>query len=262
MMSILDFKKMRSNNRKISMVTCYDYWSAQIIAKSEIDCILVGDSLSMVMHGHSTTIPATVEIMALHVKAVTKGSNDKFVIGDLPFCSYRKDLCSSMQAVEQIMQSGAQAIKLEGVIGNESLIEHIVNSGIPVMGHIGLTPQSVHQLGGFRVQGKDEKTANSLIEQALTLEKLGCFAIVIECVPCALAKTITAQLSIPTIGIGAGPHVSGQVLVLHDLLGLQDKPKTKFGKNYLNGHALITKALNDFNAEVKNELFPSNEHSY
>lgn len=261
-MNVLDFKKMRENNAKISMVTCYDFWSAQIIAKTNIDCILVGDSLAMVIHGYPTTIPATVDIMTLHVKSVVKGAGDKFVIGDLPFCSYRKDFHTSMTAVEQVMQAGAQAVKLEGVFGNEVLIEHIVHSGIPVMGHIGLTPQSVHQLGGFRVQGRDESIANSLIDQALTLEKLGCFAIVIECVPAALAKKITEQLSIPTIGIGAGPDVSGQVLVLHDLLGLNSEPEAKFVKVYLPGHSLITEALNHYNEEVKNGNFPAREYSY
>jgi 3-methyl-2-oxobutanoate hydroxymethyltransferase len=216
----------------------------------------------MVMHGNETTIPATIDIMALHIRAVAKGAVNKFIIGDLPFCSYRKDLNTSMNNVEEIIRAGAQAVKLEGIIGNEQIIDHIVNSGIPVMGHIGLTPQHINQLGTFRVQGKNETLANKLLEQALLLEKLGCFAIVIECVPQKLAQIITQRLSIPTIGIGAGSHTSGQVLVLHDLLGLQENFKPKFVKNYLNGNFLITEALNIYNNEVKNGIFPADEQSY
>jgi 3-methyl-2-oxobutanoate hydroxymethyltransferase len=261
-MNIFDFQKMKDANIKISMVTCYDYWSARIIAETDIDCVLVGDSLAMIMHGHATTIPATVEIIALHTQAVAKGVQNKFIIGDLPFCSYRESLSNTMHAVEKIMQAGANAVKLEGADGNESVINHIVHSGVPVMGHIGMTPQSIHQLGGFCVQGKDRAGAETLIDQALRLEKAGCFAIVLECIPNKVAKTITDQLTIPTIGIGAGPNVSGQVLVLHDLLGIYDTFKAKFVKSYINGHSLIQNALNEYNREVKLRQFPSQQHCY
>lgn len=261
-MNIHDFKSMKAVGTKISMVTCYDYWSAKILAQSDIDCLLVGDSLSMVMHGYSTTIPATIDMMQLHVAAVAKGAGDKFVIGDLPFLSYRKGITPTLIVVEKIMQAGAQAIKLEGAIGNQELIRHIVESGVPVMGHIGLTPQAIHQLGGFRVQGRQEEAARALIEQAVMLEQSGCFAVVLECVPNLLAALISARLSIPTIGIGAGQDVDGQVLVLQDLLGMNAEFKPKFVKNYLDGFDQIKKAVNCFNSEIKAKQYPLPEHCY
>lgn len=262
MKTILDFQKMKSADQKISMVTCYDYWSAKIISQTNIDCILVGDSLAMIMHGHPTTVPATVDLMAIHTAAVVKGIEDKLIIGDLPFCSYRKGLTENMQAVEKIMQAGAHAVKLEGAIGNEELVKHIVNSGVPVMGHIGMTPQSVNQLGGFRVQGKTELAAKKIVEQALVLQEAGCFAIVLEGMPAEEAKNVTKQLVIPTIGIGAGADVSGQVLVLHDLLGLYGDFKPKFVKTFLEGANLINEALNKYSVEVKEGVFPAKEHCY
>jgi 3-methyl-2-oxobutanoate hydroxymethyltransferase len=261
-MKIHDFKKMKDDGAKISVVTCYDYWSAKIIAQSDIDCILVGDSLAMVMHGHSTTIPASIDLMALHIEAVARGAGSKFIIADLPFCSYRKGLVEAMNAVEKLMQAGGHAVKLEGVVGNETLINHIVNSGVPVMGHVGFTPQSIHQLGGFSVQGKDKNTADELLKQALMLGKAGCFAVVLECIPNELAQKITKELSIPTIGIGAGIEVSGQVLVLQDLLGLNCDFKPKFCKTYLNGCEQVTNALNEFNKEVKTKVFPDEQYSW
>jgi 3-methyl-2-oxobutanoate hydroxymethyltransferase len=261
-MKVHDFKKMKGNNVKITMATCYDYWSAKIIAKSNIDSVLVGDSAAMVMHGFKDTLPATVDLMALHVAAVAKGIGDKFVVGDMPFCSYRKDLTSNMDTVQKIMQAGAHAIKLEGVFGNENLIRHIVDSGIPVMGHIGLTPQFINQLGGFKVQGKTTEAEKSLLQQAQSLEDAGCFAVVLECVPTELAKNITEKISIPTIGIGAGSYTSGQILVLQDLLGFNEDFKPKFVKRFLDGSALIIDALNKYSAEVKSGQFPSQEYVY
>ncbi|HEV2524205.1 MAG TPA: 3-methyl-2-oxobutanoate hydroxymethyltransferase, partial [Gammaproteobacteria bacterium] len=219
-MNIHDFQKMKLNNHKITMVTCYDHWSAQIISKSQIDSILVGDSLAMTMYGHATTLPATVNLMAKHIEAVAKGAPNKFIVGDMPFCSYRKGLAESMKAVEKIMRAGAQAIKLEGAEGNLDLIQHIVQSGIPVMGHIGLTPQSIHTLGGFKVQGKNQTAAEKIKLHAKQLEDAGCFAVVLECMPTTVAQQITDSLNIPTIGIGAGPYTSGQILVLQDMLGM------------------------------------------
>lgn len=262
-MNVLDFAKMKSENQKISMVTCYDYWSARIIAKSKIDCILVGDSAAMVIHGHSTTVPATVEMMLQHIHAVTKGAPQHFIIGDMPFCSYRKSLDSTMDTIDKMMKAGSHAIKLEGADDNLPFIKHIVQSGVPVMGHIGLTPQSVYALGGFKVQGKEDATALKITEQALQLQEVGCFAIVLECVPSRLAQKITDALCIPTIGIGAGPYTSGQVLVLQDLLGLTEGKKPKFLKHYTDGFSLFTNALNQYNAEVKEQLFPNiEEHGY
>ena len=262
-MNTYDFQFMKENNKKISMITCYDYWSACIISQSQIDCILVGDSLAMVMYGYSTTLSATVPMMAQHIQAVVKGAPNKFLIGDMPFCSYRKDLTASMTSIEKLMQSGANAIKLEGADGNLKLIHHIIKSGIPVIGHLGLTPQSIHAIGGFKVQGKNQSAADKLKKDAKALADAGCFALVLECVPSNLAKEITNSIVIPTIGIGAGPHTSGQVLVLQDLLGMNSQFKPKYLKKFLNGFELIKDALNDFNKEVKASAFPNiEEHCY
>ncbi|AJC50489.1 3-methyl-2-oxobutanoate hydroxymethyltransferase [Coxiella endosymbiont of Amblyomma americanum] len=262
-MKVYDFQSMKENGKKISMITCYDYWSAFIVSKSQIDCVLVGDSLAMVVYGHTTTIAATVDIIAKHIQAVAKGVSNKFIVGDMPFCSYRKNLTSNMISAEKLMRSGADAIKLEGVDGNLKLIHHIVKSGIPVMGHLGLTPQSIHTIGGFKVQGKDRETANKLKQDAKALEDAGCFALVLECIPYLLAKDVTNSVTIPTVGIGAGPYTSGQILVLQDLLGMNNQFTPKYLKKFLNGFELIEKALNDFNQAVKSSNFPSiEEHSY
>ena len=253
---------MKAQQEKISMVTCYDHWSAKLIAKTNIDCILVGDSLAMVMHGHDTTLPATIDLIELHLKAVTKGNQKQLIIADMPFLSYRRDLNHTMDAVQRFMQAGAHAIKLEGAAGNLETINHIVESGVPVMGHIGLTPQAIHQLGGFKVQGKEDTTANKIILQAEQLQSAGCFALVLECIPSDIAKTITENLTIPTIGIGAGAETDGQVLVLQDLLGFNTDFKAKFVKTYLNGAELISNALNAYDQEVKQHDFPTEQHSY
>ena len=203
-MKIHDFAAKKQKGEKISMVTCYDYTFARILADSEVDCLLVGDSLAMVMHGFSTTLNASVELMALHTAAVARGASNKFIVGDLPFLSFRKDLASNMTAIGEVMQAGAQAVKLEGAKGNLDLIKHTVESGVPVMGHLGLTPQSIHQMGGFKVQGKEKREHDQIFEEALQLEKVGCFSLVLECVPAKLATEISRAISIPTIGIGAG----------------------------------------------------------
>ena len=262
-MNIHDFQKMKNNHQKITMVTCYDHWSAQIIAKSNIDGILIGDSLAMIMYGHAHTLPATVDLMATHIEAVSKGAPNKFILGDMPFCSYRKGLVESMNAVEKIMRAGAQAIKLEGAEGNLELIQHLVHSGVPVMGHLGLTLQSIHTMGGFKIQGKNPQAAEKIKLQAKQLEDAGCFAVLLECMPAAVAKTITDSLNVPTIGIGAGPFTSGQILVLQDMLGMNENFKPKFLKNYLNGTELIQTALNNYDQDVKSSHFPNiEEHCY
>lgn len=262
MKTVLDFIQMKKEAQKISMVTAYDYWTAKIVNKSKVDCILVGDSLAMVMHGFPSTLQATVEMMALHTAAVVRGAPDKFIISDMPFLSYRKDLKTSMDAVEKLMQTGAQALKLEGVDGHSEIIKHIVQSGVPVMGHLGLTPQSVHQLGGFRVQGRDSDAAKNLMKQALDLQDLGCFSLVLECVPAALAEEITKTLHIPTIGIGAGVKTDGQVLVLQDLLGGQKDFRPKFLRTYLESSDSIEKALTAYDEDVKKGSFPGEKESY
>lgn len=261
-MKIQDFTSRKQNRQKISMVTCYDYTFAKILSDSEVDCLLVGDSLAMVMHGHSTTLNATPGVMALHTAAVARGAPNKFIVGDLPFLSYRKDLASGMTVIGEIMMAGAHAVKLEGARGNLDLIRHAVDSGVPVMGHLGLTPQSVHQLGGFRVQGKEKKEQEQIFEDAKALEKAGCFSLVLECVPAGLASQISESLSIPTIGIGAGPGCDGQVLVLQDMLGMNKGFRPKFLRTYFNGIEALTEAFNQYHRDVTTESFPSEKESY
>ncbi|OFZ28736.1 MAG: 3-methyl-2-oxobutanoate hydroxymethyltransferase [Bdellovibrionales bacterium RIFCSPHIGHO2_01_FULL_40_29] len=262
MNTVLDFQKKKVSGQKITMVTCYDYSFAQLIQKTNVDCILVGDSLAQVMHGHPTTLKATAKLMALHTAAVVRGLPNKFVVADMPFLSTRKGLIHAMNCVDLVMKAGAQAIKIEGADGHSELIQHIVESGVPVMGHLGLTPQSIHQLGGPKVQGKKSEQALKIINDARALEKAGCFAVVLECVPAQLAKEITASLKIPTIGIGAGHETDGQVLVLQDMLGMNPDFQPRFLKKYLNGADLIVGALNSYVSDVGSGQFPKKEHSY
>lgn len=257
-----DFARFKAEGRKISMVTAYDAWSARIIARSNVDAILVGDSAAMVIHGHPTTLAATVELMALHTAAVACSAAGKFVISDLPFLSFRKGIAAAMDAVGALVKNGAQAVKLEGVEGHEDVIRHIVGSGVPVMGHVGLTPQSVNQFGGFRVQGRCGADAARLVRQAHVLQDLGCFAIVLECVPAELGTRITSELTIPTIGIGAGMGTDGQILVLHDLWGLGTGHVPRFVRRYVDGEQLLTAALNEYDTDVKETRFPAPEESY
>lgn len=261
-MTILEFQEKKRQKKNLSMVTCYDYSFAQILNESNVDSLLVGDSLAMTMHGFKTTLNASVNMMALHTAAVVRGAPNKLVIADLPFCSYRKSLTANMNAVEKVMKAGAQAIKLEGADGNLQLVRHIVDSGVPVMGHLGLTPQSVHQLGGFKVQGRDDKAKIKIKEQSLALQEAGCFSLVFECVPSALATDITAILDIPTIGIGAGSGTDGQVLVLQDLLGMTKGFKPKFLKTYWNGFDALKDIFNKYHEEVVEGRFPTEKESY
>lgn len=260
-MNILEIIE-RKGKTKISMVTCYDFTSAVIAASSPVDMLLVGDSLAMTMHGETTTLPATIEMMALHTRAVAKAAPKKLIVGDLPFMSYRSSLSENVENVRKLMVAGAHAVKLEGASGNLELVRHLVDSGVPVMGHLGLTPQSIHQLGGFKVQGRNETAQKQILKNAKELEQAGCFSVVLECVPSELAKTITHELSIPTIGIGAGPDVDGQVLVWQDMLGMNPNFKPKFLRTYLNGHQLIGDALKKYHEDVVAGKFPSPEESY
>ena len=187
---IQDFQIMKNEKKKISLVTCYDYWSARIIDESDIDAVLVGDSAAMVMHGFETTVNAELEMMCYHIEAVKRGLKNKFLIGDLPFLAHRKNLNYLMESVDRFMKAGAQAVKIEGADGNLEMIEHLVKSGVPVMGHLGLTPQSVHQLGGFKLQGKDELTAKKIFQDSLLLQQAGCFSIVLEMIPAEAAKKL------------------------------------------------------------------------
>jgi 3-methyl-2-oxobutanoate hydroxymethyltransferase len=262
MSTVLDFARLKAEGHKISVVTAYDAWSARLVARSRVDAILVGDSAAMVMHGHKTTVAATVQVMALHTRAVASASGGKFLIADMPFLSFRRGIATGMAAVSALIRSGAQAVKLEGVDGHEDLIRRIVGSGVPVMGHVGLTPQSVNQLGGFRVQGRGCAQADRILKQAHALEALGCFSIVLECIPAALAARITSELRITTIGIGAGVGTDGQVLVLQDLWGVDPDRAPRFVRRYVDGEELLTNALDAYDADVKSARFPTPEESY
>lgn len=261
-LNVLDFTAMKGSDRRISMVTCYDYWSAQILNRSDVDCLLVGDSLAMVMHGFDSTVHADVELMALHTRAVARGAPDKFIVADMPFLSMRKGLETAMNGVQALMQAGASAIKVEGEAGQLDLIRHIVESGVPVMGHLGLTPQAVHALGGHKVQGRSDPAARSLGESARRLADAGCFALVLECVPARVAACVSASISIPTIGIGAGVHTDGQVLVLQDMLGTNPDFKPRFLRHYAQGFDTIRQAVDSFHADVQAAAFPARAESY
>lgn len=262
MKTVLDFQKQKARGEKISMVTCYDFTSAKIVDASAIDCILVGDSVTMTMHGFDSTLPATAELMALHVEAVRRGAPSKFIVGDMPFLVHRGSLDRTLEAVRLIMKAGAQAVKIEGIDGSEETIKHIVQSGVPVMGHLGLTPQSLHQFGGFKVQGMEVDSHKFLLDQACRLQEAGAFALVLEAVPDSVAAYVTENLNIPTIGIGAGSECSGQVLVFQDLLGLTKDFKPKFVRKYIDGFEIIKDALDHYDSDVKSGAFPAEAETY
>ncbi len=262
MKTILDFQTFKNKNQKITMLTCYDYTFAKILNTTDIDTILVGDSVSQVVHGFPTTLHATIVMMELHTAAVSRGAPNKFVVADMPFLSTRKGIKHAVESAGVLMKAGAQSVKIEGAKGHEKIIRHLVESGIPVMGHLGLTPQSIHQLGGPKIQGREEAAAEEILNDALNLEKAGCFSLVLECIPTKLSQKITYALKIPTIGIGASADTSGQVLVLADMLGLNSDFNPKFLKKYLSGSDLVKAAINAYVAEVRSEVFPSKDNSY
>jgi len=233
----------KTEKRKLSMVTCYDYTFARLLSTTAVDAILVGDSAAMVIYGHPSTIPANLDMMRLHTEAVARGAGSKMVVADLPFLTYRKGLSAALDAAQALLSAGAHAVKLEGVAGHEDVIQRMVQSGIPVMGHLGLQPQSVHAYGGFRVQGRSDDSAREIARQAEVLEELGAFAIVLECVPASLAQEISSALRVPTIGIGAGAGCDGQILVLQDLLGLNMDARPKFARPFVNGSCRVLEAL-------------------
>jgi 3-methyl-2-oxobutanoate hydroxymethyltransferase len=260
--SSTDFLGAKIEGRKLSMVTCYDYTFARLLSKSAIDGILVGDSAAMVMHGHPTTLSASTELMRLHTEAVARGAPGKFIVADMPFLSCRKGPAAALDSASILMVAGAHAVKLEGVDGHEDVVQRMVQSGIPVMGHVGLQPQSVHAYGGFRVQGRSSDSARNIACQAATLEELGAFAIVLECVPANVAKEISESLRIPTVGIGAGPGCDGQILVLQDLLGMNTDFHPKFARPFLDGARCVLETLASFDRAVKAGTFPADEESY
>ncbi len=257
------FKKYKEDGQKITMLTAYDYFSASFVEKANIDTILVGDSLGMVIMGYEDTTKVTMEDMIHHVKCVRRGAPNTFVVADMPFLSYNVDMKESLKnAGRLIKEAGADAVKLEGGSRSIDTIREILKLQIPVIAHIGLTPQSVNMLGGFKVQGKLERDIVELIADAKALEKVGVSAIVLECIPPDVAKHISESISIPTIGIGAGVDCDGQVLVYHDLLGITTDFKPKFVKRYHDLSSEIVKTLETFSAEVKNNVFPDYSHSF
>lgn len=261
--TVSQLKEMKQKGEKIAMLTAYDYPTAKIIDEVGIPLILVGDSLGMVVLGYESTIPVTMEEMLHHTKAVVRGAKRAMVIGDMPFMSYHISTDEALRnAARFIQEGGAQAVKLEGGVTVVEKVSRLVSCGIPVMGHIGLTPQSIHQLGGFKVQGKTPEAAKRLLEDALALEEAGAFAIVLEAVPAQLARLITQRLSIPTIGIGAGVYCDGQVQVVSDILGSFTDFVPKHAKQYVKLTEIIKQAVTQYYGEVKAGAFPTEKQSY
>ncbi len=262
-MTISDFKKFKQEGKKFSFVTAYDYTTASIIDDSDVEVILVGDSLGMIMLGYKGTESVTMDDMIHHTKPVVKGAPNSWIIGDMPFGSYNvSDEDAVRNANRMIKETNCDCIKLEGGIEMVTRIKAIVKAGINVMGHIGLTPQTASSLGGFKVQGGTPESAKKLIEDAIVLEKAGCFSIVLECVPSVVAKAVTEAVSIPILGIGAGPHVDCQVLVTQDMLGMYGDFKPKFVKKYANVRKVMVDGLNEFHKETLEGQFPTPEYSF
>ena len=262
-MTVLDFKKYKEEGRKFSYVTGYDYTMASIINESEVEVILVGDSLGMVMLGYASTTSVTMDQMIHHIRPVVRGAPNTFIVGDMPFGSYNVSFEEAITNANRIMkEGGADCIKLEGGVEMADTIKMIVRAGIPVMGHIGLTPQTTSQLGGFKVQGATPESAKKLIDDAKALEKAGAFSVVLECMPSVVAKAITESISIPTLGIGAGPFVDCQVLVTQDMLGMFGDFKPKFVKCFANVRQIMIDALNQFHKESLDGTFPTEEYSF
>lgn len=261
--TINDIKEMKLRKEKIAMLTAYDFTTARLVDEAGIPLILVGDSLGMVVLGYESTIPVTMDEMIHHTKAVVRGARKAHVIGDMPFMTYQTSSVDALRnAARFIQEAGAQSVKLEGGAVMAETVKRLVTSGIPVMGHIGLTPQSIHQLGGFKAQGKTPEAALRLFQDALALEEAGAYAVVLESVPYALAKLITERLKIPTIGIGAGPNCDGQVQVISDLLGLFTEFIPKHAKQYVKLAPQIKEATAQYIKEVKEVAFPTPQHSY
>lgn len=255
--------EMKQNGEKISMLTAYDYTMAKIVDQAGVDVILVGDSASNVMAGHETTLPITLDQMIYHASSVVRAINRSLVVVDLPFGSYQSDSKEALRSAIRIMkESGAHAVKLEGGSEIKESIKKILNAGIPVMGHLGLTPQSIYKFGGYTVRAKEEEEAEKLIEDAKLLEKLGCFSLVLEKIPAQLAKRVAESISIPVIGIGAGGGVDGQVLVIHDMLGMNHEFSPRFLRRYLNLYELMIQALGQYVTDVKSADFPNQNEQY
>jgi 3-methyl-2-oxobutanoate hydroxymethyltransferase len=255
--------RKKKAGERVVMVTCYDAAFGRIVNEASVDIVLVGDSLGNVMLGYENTIPVTMDDMMHHIKAVTRVVKKPLVVGDMPFFSYHVSKTQALENASRMMQeTGCQAVKLEGGHAIAETVEALTSRGIPVMGHLGLTPQSVHQLSGYKVQGKTDEAASLMIKEAKRLQDAGIFSLVLELIPAELAKQITAELSVPTIGIGAGAEVDGQVLVLHDLLGFDTTFKPKFLKQYANLGETVHRALEQYAGEVREKRFPEKDHSF
>jgi 3-methyl-2-oxobutanoate hydroxymethyltransferase len=261
--TILDIQKMKEEGTPITVLTCYDYPTARIMDGCGIDVILIGDSLGVVVAGHENTLPVTVDEVIYHTRAVMRANPRALVVADMPFLSYQVDISQArFNAGRLIKEGGAAAVKLEGGTNMADTIRAITAMDIPVMAHIGLTPQSIHRMGGYRVQGKKEEQADRLMADARAVEEAGAFSVTLEGIPQNLARKITESLSIPTIGIGAGPGCDGQVLVLHDILGLCEKYSPKFVKKYADARTLIADAVSAYISEVRSREFPTEAHSF
>jgi len=261
--TIHDFLKKKKEGRKITMLTAYDYPFARIVDEAGIDAILVGDSLGMVVQGLENTLPVTMDEMIYHTKMVTRAVKNALVIGDMPFMSYQAGVPDAVKNAGRFLkEAGASGVKMEGGAEIADHIRALTRSDIPVMAHIGLKPQSIHRMGGYKVQGKTELAAKKLIEEAHMAEDAGAFSLLLEAIPMDLAKKITGELSIPTIGIGAGPHCDGQILVLHDVIGLFERFVPKFVKQYANVKDDALKAIITYREEIEKGVFPSNEQSF
>jgi 3-methyl-2-oxobutanoate hydroxymethyltransferase len=266
-MTIHELRRMKEAGDPIAMVTAYDATAARLVAAAGVDVVLVGDSLGMAVQGHDSTLPVTLDQMIYHSAMVRRGleraGGHAHLVGDLPFGSYQAGVDDAVRsAMRLVSEGGVQAVKLEGGADYHEVIRRIVRAGVPVMGHIGLTPQSVHKMGGYVVQGKDSDKAQQILKDARALEAAGCYAIVLECIPVELARIVTSQLGIPTIGIGAGPHVDGQVLVLNDLLGLDLSFTPKFVKRFAELGPAVEGAVSAYVGEVKAHTFPADEHGF
>ena len=261
--TIRDLSRMKRNGEKIPMITAYDYTSAQLVEQAGVPLILVGDSLGQVVLGYDSTVPVTMDEMVHHIKTVVRGTQRAHVVGDLPFLSYHADVPEAIRNAGRLLkEGGAQSVKLEGGRTQAETVSRIVESGIPVMGHIGLTPQAVNQLGGYRVQGRSLKDAVRLMEDARALEEAGAYAIVLECVPAQLAQMITERVGVPTIGIGAGTGCDGQVQVFHDMMGLYQDFTPKHARQYAQLGQTIVEATRSYVQDVENEQFPDDSESF
>ena len=260
--TITTLRELKQAGQKITCLTAYDYSFASLLDRAGLDAIMVGDSLGMTMQGHASTLPVTIDDMAYHCACVARGVTRALIIGDMPFGSYQVSPEQAFENAAILMQAGAQVVKLEGGAPMAETVRFLVERGIPVCAHLGLTPQSVHQLGGYRVQGREADAAQRLREDAKQLQAAGASALVLEAVPAALAKTISAELAIPTIGIGAGVDADGQVLVLQDMLGLYPRPSPKFSRNFMQGAESIEAAVKAYVEAVRGKTFPGPEHSY